>query len=60
MGIVVKHSATNRIILYLKGADMVMIDKCKQIFRGYIQDECDTLAREGLRTLVITQKELSP
>ena len=38
---------------------MVMIDRCKPIFRGYIQDECDTLAREGLRTLVITQKELT-
>ena len=59
MGIIVRHIDTNRIILYLKGADMVMIDRCKPIFRGYIQDECDTLAREGLRTLVITQKELS-
>ena len=33
-----------------------MIEKCKPIYRGYIQDECDNLAREGLRTLVITQK----
>jgi len=56
MGIIVKHLDTNRIILYLKGADMVMIEKCKPIYRGYIQDECDNLAREGLRTLVITQK----
>jgi len=56
MGIIVKHKLSGRIILYLKGADMVMIDRCKPIFRGYIQDECDTLAREGLRTLVITQK----
>ncbi len=59
MGIIIKHQPTNRIILYLKGADMVMIDRCKPIYRGYIQDECDTLAREGLRTLVITQKELN-
>jgi phospholipid-translocating ATPase len=58
MGIIVKHLETSRIILYLKGADMVMIEKCKPIYRGYIQDECDNLAREGLRTLVITQKEL--
>jgi phospholipid-translocating ATPase len=56
MGIIIKHEASNRIIFYLKGADMVMIDKCKLIYRGYIQDECDTLAREGLRTLVIAQK----
>lgn len=58
MGIIVRHAKTKRIILYLKGADMVMIDRCKPIYRGYIQDECDTLAREGLRTLVITHKEL--
>lgn len=45
MGIIVKHEGTDRIILYLKGADMVMIDRCKPIYRGYIQDECDTLAR---------------
>lgn len=27
--------------------------------RGFLLDECDSLAREGLRTLVITQKLLS-
>ena len=59
MGIIVKHEKTGRIMLYLKGADMVMIDRCKPIYRGYIQDECETLAREGLRTLVITQKGLN-
>lgn len=58
MGIIVRHIETDRLILYLKGADMVMIERCKPIYRGYIQDECDSLAREGLRTLVITQKEL--
>lgn len=39
---------------------MVMVERCKPLYRGYIQDECDSLAREGLRTLVITQKELRP
>ena len=58
MGIIVRHKATARLILYLKGADMVMIERCKAIYRGYIEDECDSLAREGLRTLVISQKEL--
>jgi hypothetical protein len=38
MGIIIKHIETKRIILYLKGADMVMIDRCKIIYRGYIQD----------------------
>lgn len=50
---------TKRIFFYLKGADMVMVKLTKPIYRGYIQDECDNLAREGLRTLVITQKELT-
>jgi len=38
MGIIVKHVLTERLILYLKGADMVMIERCKPIYRGYIQD----------------------
>ena len=58
MGIIVRHSTTKRIILYVKGADMVMSSRCKPIYQAYIQDECDNLAREGLRTLVIAQKEL--
>lgn len=60
MGIIVRHVETQRLILYLKGADMVMVERCKPLYRGYIQDECDSLARQGLRTLVITQKELRP
>jgi phospholipid-translocating ATPase len=59
MGIIIRSLDSRRIFFYLKGADMVMINKSKPIYRGYIQDECDNLAREGLRTLVITQKELS-
>jgi phospholipid-translocating ATPase len=58
-GIIVRHTSTNRIMLYVKGADMVMTERCKLMFKGYIQDECDMLAREGLRTLVITQKQLT-
>jgi magnesium-transporting ATPase (P-type) len=38
MGIIIRHNPSKRIILYLKGADMVMIDRCKPIYRGYIQD----------------------
>jgi phospholipid-translocating ATPase len=38
MGIIIRHIETDRYILYLKGADMVMIDRCKPIYRGYIQD----------------------
>jgi phospholipid-translocating ATPase len=57
MGVVLTSSA-GRIFFLLKGADMVMINKAKSIYRGYIQDECDNFSRDGLRTLVLCQKEL--
>ena len=58
MGIILKHVETNRIMFYLKGADTVMKYKVPEVQRGFLQDECENLAREGLRTLVITQKYL--
>ncbi len=58
MGIILKHEETNRIMFYLKGADTVMKWKVPEVQRGFLQDECENLAREGLRTLVITQKFL--
>ena len=36
-----------------------MKNKVPQIQRGFLLDECESLAREGLRTLVITQKYLT-
>ena len=59
MGIIVRNLETNRIIFYVKGADIIMKNKVPEVQRGFILDECDNLAREGLRTLVITQKLLS-
>jgi hypothetical protein len=38
MGIIIRTTNTKRIFFYLKGADMVMIQKTKPIYRGYIQD----------------------
>jgi hypothetical protein len=38
MGTIIRSKSTNRIFFYLKGADMVMIDKTKAIYRAYIQD----------------------
>lgn len=35
-----------------------MIKKVPEVQRGFLLDECENLAREGLRTLVITQKFL--
>lgn len=36
-----------------------MVSKVKNIYKSSITDECDNLARDGLRTLVITQKLVS-
>ena len=56
MGILVRHKETKRLIFYLKGADVALVNKVPEIQKGFLQDECENLAREGLRTLVITQK----
>ncbi len=58
MGIILRNRNTNRIVFYLKGADMVMKTRVPEVQRGFLLDECESLAREGLRTLVITQKFL--
>lgn len=36
-----------------------MIDRVRPIYRAIVNDECDNLARDGLRTLVICQKVLT-
>ncbi|EGR32280.1 hypothetical protein IMG5_090120, partial [Ichthyophthirius multifiliis] len=59
MGIIVKQLETNRYIFYLKGADTVMKNKIPEYQRGFLLDACENLAREGLRTLIITQKYLT-
>ena len=59
MGILVRHLTTNRIIFYLKGADCIIQNKVKKVYKPVVQDECESLAREGLRTLVIAQKFIS-
>lgn len=59
MGILLRHTTTNRVVFYLKGADSIMKSRVPEVQRGFLLDECENLAREGLRTLVITQKYLS-
>ena len=54
-----KHVATGRLIFYLKGAETVMKGKVRPNQRVVIDESCDNLANEGLRTLVISQKMLS-
>jgi len=53
MGIVVRHEETKRIIFYLKGADSVIQHKVIKVYKSFLLDEAENLAREGLRTLVM-------
>lgn len=54
MGIIVRNRETGMIHFYMKGADVIM----KKIVEAsdWLDEECDRLAREGLRTLVFGQK----
>ncbi|CAG8498047.1 17763_t:CDS:10, partial [Acaulospora morrowiae] len=57
MGIVVRDKATNEIMFYQKGADVVMSRIV--MYNDWLDEECGNMAREGLRTLVIARKKLS-
>lgn len=46
-------------MFYLKGAEVVMLNKVRPNQRATVDEACENLAIEGLRTLVITQKMLS-
>lgn len=54
MGIIVKCIESGKLIFYLKGAENVMVHKVRPNQRATIHEKCDSLAIEGLRTLVIT------
>ena len=60
MGILVKHLESGRLIFYLKGAEVVMENKVGENSRAYLRETCENLASTGLRTLVISQKFVSP
>ncbi|KAI8982002.1 phospholipid-translocating P-type ATPase [Mycotypha africana] len=57
MGIIVRNKQTQEITFYEKGADTVMA-KIVQ-YNDWLDEECDNMAREGLRTLVVAKKNLS-
>ncbi|MBW0472907.1 hypothetical protein O181_012622 [Austropuccinia psidii MF-1] len=57
MGVIIKDKKTNEITFYQKGADVVMA-KIVQ-FNDWLEEECDNMSREGLRTLVMAKKKLS-
>jgi phospholipid-translocating ATPase len=57
MGIIVRDHLTNEILLLLKGADAVMTSIV--VYSDWLQEQCDTMARDGLRTLVVAKKTLT-
>jgi len=59
MGILVRHQATGRLIFFLKGADVAIQSKVKEVYKGLLLDECEALARTGLRTMVFAQKYIT-
>jgi len=57
MGIIVESIETGKITFYVKGADSVMQSIVQ--YNDWLNEECDNMARDGLRTLVVAQKELT-
>ncbi|KAJ1515464.1 putative aminophospholipid-translocase [Coelomomyces lativittatus] len=57
MGVLLRDTHSQEVLFYQKGADTVM-SKLVQ-YNDWLDEECDTMAREGLRTLVIARKRLS-
>ncbi|KAJ2081366.1 putative aminophospholipid-translocase [Coemansia sp. RSA 988] len=58
MGIIVRSRRTGEIVFIQKGADMVM-GRIVQ-YSDWLDEECGNMARDGLRTLVVGRKRLSP
>ena len=58
MGIVIRDTNTGDVTFYEKGADVVMARIVQQ--NDWLEEECGNMAREGLRTLVMARKRLSP
>jgi phospholipid-translocating ATPase len=57
MGIILQDKQTGEINLYMKGADVIMANVVRP--SDWLAEECDNLAREGLRTLVFAKKNLT-
>eukprot|EP01104_Vermistella_antarctica_P016062 TRINITY_DN53_c0_g3_i1.p1 TRINITY_DN53_c0_g3~~TRINITY_DN53_c0_g3_i1.p1 ORF type:complete len:1335 (-),score=277.74 TRINITY_DN53_c0_g3_i1:1063-5067(-) len=57
MGIILRNQASGEILFLMKGADVVM----KNIVHSseWLDEECDNMAREGLRTLVFGTRSLT-
>lgn len=62
MGIIVREEVSKTIMFYLKGADTAIMPKLGSVAASFVAEECENLAKDGLRTLVLcckilTQKE---
>lgn len=57
MGIIVREESSSEIIFYLKGADVVMSGIVQ--YNDWLEEVCENMAREGLRTLVVAKKNLT-
>lgn len=53
MSVLLRQKETNRYIYYVKGAEVVMEHKVKPNQRANVMEFCESLAMDGLRTLVI-------
>ena len=49
---------TGERVFYMKGADVVMCSIVQ--YNDWLEEEVDNMAREGLRTLVVAKKSLTP
>ena len=59
MGIIVTERQSGKSFFLVKGADFIMKDLVQQFKRGFVIDECDNLAMDGLRTLVFAMRSMS-
>mgnify|MGYP001096131967 FL=1 len=60
MGVIIYHKASEKIIFYLKGAEEALCSCISnEVSKNKMLEDCQTLATEGLRTLVVTQRVLS-
>lgn len=57
MGIIVREESSSEIVFYLKGADVVMSGIVQ--YNDWLDEVCENMAREGLRTLVVAKKNLT-
>jgi phospholipid-translocating ATPase len=58
MGIIVQDTQSRDIVFLEKGADVVMAGIVQQ--NDWLEEECANMAREGLRTLVMARRKLTP